>query len=172
MNKVKCKSMPKAYYVSKKGDKKPTYRPRHKKHNFLKNWRIIKYYITRKYEINTPTLEILLFLYDENIFTKKQFFSFSKLIDWDKRRFSDMVLQGYIKTWREGKRFQHEALYELSQKSKLICSHTYKKLTQEEEISENPYRNPIFSKKAGYMDKKYREIIRKMNSATRGGSQT
>lgn len=164
--------MRKAYYISKKGEKKPTYRPRHKKHNFLKNWRIIKYYITRKYEINTPTLEILLFLYDENIFTKEQFFSFSKLIDWDKRRFSDMVTNGYIKTWREGKKYHYQTLYELSQKSKLICSHTYKKLTQEEEISENPYRNPIFSKSAGYMDKKYREIIKKMNLVSRGNSQT
>ena len=40
-----------------------------------------------------------------------------------------------------------------------------KKLTQEEIISENPYRNKIF-KGSNYTDKVYKNIIKKMNFKT------
>jgi hypothetical protein len=108
---------------------------------------------------------MILFLYDENIFTKDLFNDFSRTMSWDKRRFSEMIESGLIKKWRDRKETQNSNLWELTVKSKRICNHMYKKLTQEESISEDPYRNEIF-KGTTYMDKIYKNLIKKMNFRT------
>ena len=69
-----------------------------------------------------------------------------------------------IKKWRDRKQTQGQPI-RLTFKAKRICSHMYKKLTQEEIISENPYRNKIF-KGSNYTDKVYKNIIKKMNFKT------
>ena len=56
-------------------------------------------------------------------------------------------------------------MYELTPKAKRICVHTYKKLLGLELISEDPYRNKIM-KGDNYMDKVYRNLIKKMNQKT------
>jgi len=157
--------MYKRFYVAKKPRKTPTYQFRPRQHNFLKYWRVIKYYIKEKYEISGAELDMILFLYDENVFKKDTFNNFSQTMNWDKRRFSQMVKDGYIKKWRDRKETQRSNLWELTIKSKRICNHLYKKLMQEEIISEDPYRNEIFKGKS-YMDKVYKNIIKKMNSST------
>ena len=151
--------------VSKKRKNKIKYQPNHKKYNFLKYWRVVKYYIKNKYELSEPELEMLLFLYDEDLFSRETFNEFASTMSWDKRRFSEMKKRGYIKVWRERKQTQRSTLYELTFAAKRICDHTYKKLMREEIISENPYRNTIF-KGASYTDKIYKNIIKSMNSKT------
>ena len=75
-----------------------------------------------------------------------------------------MMDKGLIKQWRtDSGKYARGKLYELTHLGKSICSITYKKLTQEELISENPRLNPIF-KKETYTDKVYRSIIEKMNA--------
>jgi hypothetical protein len=149
-------------YVKKKPKNTPVYQFREKTFNFLKYHRIVKYYIKSKYEISESELDMILFLYDENIFTKDLFNDFSRTMSWDKRRFSEMIESGLIKKWRDRKETQNSNLWELTVKSKRICNHMYKKLTQEESISEDPYRNEIF-KGTTYMDKIYKNLIKKMN---------
>ena len=161
--------MYKRFYVTKKPRKTPTYQFRPRQHNFLKYWRVIKYYIKEKYEISSTELDMILFLYDENVFTKKTFNDFSQTMSWDKKRFTEMIKDGYIKKWRDRKETQRSNLWELTIKSKRICNHLYKKLMQEEIISEDPYRNEIFKGKS-YMDKIYKNIIKKMNSNTQSRS--
>ena len=157
--------MYKRFYLKKKPKKTYEYQYRPRQHNFLKYWRVVKYYIKEKYQISEPEIEMLLFLYDENVFSKKDFNWFSATMSWDKKRFSKMVDDGYIKIWRNRKETQKSSLYELTIKSKRICNHLYKKLMQEEIISEDPYRNEIFKGKS-YMDKIYKSVIKKMNSST------
>ena len=70
-----------------------------------------------------------------------------------------------IKEWRPGKeQYAKAKMFELSHKAKSICSLTYKKLLQEETISENAVSIPIF-KKESYMDKVYKNVIEKMNKS-------
>jgi hypothetical protein len=157
--------MYKRFYVAQKPRKTPTYQYRPREYNFLKYWRVVKYYIKEKYQISGTELDMILFLYDEKLFTKDLFNGFAKTMSWDKSRFSSMVKSGYIKKWRDRKESQRSNLYELTIKSKRICNHLYKKLMQEEIISENPYRNEIFKGKS-YMDKIYKDVIKKMNSKT------
>lgn len=157
--------MYKRFYVSKKPKKTPTYQARPRQYNFLKYWRVIKYYVKNKYELTEAEIDMILFLYDENVFTKDMFNDFADTMSWDKNRFSSMVEDGYIKKWRDRKETQRSNLWMLTIKSKRICNHLYKKLMQEETISEDPYRNEIF-KGNTYMDKVYKNVIKKMNSST------
>lgn len=136
---------------------------RERQHNFLKHWRVVRYWAKRKYDITDTDLEILLYLYDLDLFTRKQFKSFEGLLSWDKTRFNTLVDKGYIIQWREDKTRRQAKLYTLSVAAKRMCTTVYKKLLQEEHIPENKVNNPIFQGN-NYADKMYRKAIRKMNA--------
>ena len=157
--------MYKRLYVKKKPNKTPVYQFREKDFTFLKYHRVVRYYIKNKYEISGSELDMILFLYDENVFTKDVFNDFARTMSWDKSRFSQMVKDGLIRKWRDRKETQRSNLWELTIKAKRICNHMYKNLTRQEVISEDPYRNEIFKGKS-YMDKIYKDMIKKMNSKT------
>ncbi len=40
-------------------------------HDYLKYWKVIKYWAKRKYSITTGELELMLFLYSEHLFNKR-----------------------------------------------------------------------------------------------------
>lgn len=157
--------------MKKRPKKTPVFKPSEREFNFLKNIRVVRYYIQKRYDLTHPELEMLLYLYDENIFDKDLFNQFANSMSWDRSRFSNLMDRGLIKIWRKGKVAQHKELYELTQKAKRICSHTYKKLLGEELISEDPYRNKIM-KGESYSDKIYRSLIKKMNYKTSSASHS
>ena len=41
--------------------------------DYLKYWRVIKYWAKRKYNISTEDLEMMLFIYSEHLFNKTKF---------------------------------------------------------------------------------------------------
>lgn len=132
-------------------------------HNQLKYWRIVRYWAKKKYSLTTEQLEILLYLYDQSLFSKSDFNEFEGLLPWDKTRFQEFIKQGLIIVWRDHVGYKKQAkMYTLSVKSKRICNSIYKKLHQEEKIPENPHNNPVFRGK-GYADKMYRKLMKKMN---------
>jgi len=133
------------------------------RHNFLKNWRTVKYHVKRKYGISDPDVDILLYLYDEDYFTKKQFDEISSLMKWESLRFYRLRKDGFITVFRAaGETKDRRILYDLSQKSKIIVSGIYKKLLGEEPISMDPAKTPVM-KGDTYMDKVYRAAIKRMN---------
>lgn len=135
-----------------------------KQHNYLKYWRVVRYWAHRKYGLSTEQIEMLLYLYDQPLFSRTDFKTFEGLLSWDKTRLKEFVDKGLIIVWREHVGYKKQAkMYELSTKSKRICSSIYKKLTQEEHIPENPTNNPVF-KGTGYADKMYRKLMKQMNS--------
>jgi len=137
-----------------------TYDRKTPSNDYLKYWRVVRYWVKAKYGLTTPDLEMLLFLYSEQIFTKDKFSEFKEIMSWDKNRFERLRQEGWIIVWkkREGK---SKALYEVSHKGKKVIGMVYKKLNGEE-ISE---RNPLFLKSANYMDKVYRNMIIEMNKS-------
>lgn len=142
--------------------------PRERENNFLKYYRVVRYYIKRKYEISAMELDMLLYLYDMPYFRKEDFNYYGNTMSWDKKRFFEMVNKGLIKEWRPGgEKYGRAKLWELSHKAKTICMLTYKKILSEEPISEEPRSNPIF-KKSNYTDKIYKKVIEKMNRARAG----
>lgn len=159
--------MIKRVYIKRKDKGKNVYTKREKQYSFLKYWRPVKYYIKRKYKLSEAELEMILYLYDADVFTKDDFNEFASMLAWDKERFSKMMDRGLIRMWRDGQR-KVAHLYELTQQAKLICNQTYKKLMQDEHISEDPYQNEMM-KGESYSDKIYRNIIKKMNAKKKEG---
>jgi hypothetical protein len=127
--------------------------------DFLKHWRVVRFYIKKKYNIGQADLDILLFLYSEGRFTRQIFNEYSQIVSWDRKRFKRLVDSGWIITWRKshGRSF---SIYELSHQAKMMISKAYKILLGEEEIPESIKRNPLLKNNAKYLDKVHRNIIK------------
>lgn len=145
---------------------KEYYNRRMPKDNWLKYFRVVRYYISKKHNLSLPNLEMLLFLYSEGLFSRSDFSEFEQIMSWDKKRFEKLRQDGWIIMWRKAKGSE-PALYEISRKAKQVLSSMYKKLSGEESISENKYLNPIFAADADYMDKVYRRAIKRLNQEQR-----
>jgi len=47
-------------------------------HDYMKYWRVIRYWAKAKYKIGTPDIDMLFFLYSEQIFNKSKFKEFEE----------------------------------------------------------------------------------------------
>ncbi len=131
-----------------------------KVNDYLKYWRVIRYFIKSKYGLNTADLDMLLFLYSEDIFSKEKFDEFDNLLSWNEDRFNRLLRDGWIEVFRkEPKKFK--TLYDLSYKSQRVISSIYKKLSGEEIPADK--NNRMFAKNVKYSDKVYRNMIIEMN---------
>ena len=130
--------------------------------DYLKYWRVIRYYVKAKYNISTGELDMLLFLYSEDYFSKDKFNEFDELLSWNVNRFDKLLRDGWIEVFRK-RAGKTKGLYELSYKSKRMINSIYKKLNGEE-IAETAHSNPLFRNDASYMDKVYRNMIVEINN--------
>ena len=130
--------------------------------DYLKYWKVVRQWARSKHKLSTSEIEMILFLYSEGPFKRKAFDEFNEIMSWDKRRFENLLKQGWIVVWRERKG-REATLYELSYKSKRLCASIYKKLNKEESVSELETKNPMFRYDAKYSDKVYRKMIKRMN---------
>ena len=133
--------------------------------DYLKYWRVVRYFIKAKYNLSQADLDIILFLYSEKYFSKDKFAEFDKLISWNVNRFDNLLRDGWIEVFRkyDGKR---KGVYQLSYKAKRVVSSIYKKLSGEE-ITTSLSSNPLFAKNVSYSDKVYRNMIKEMNEFIR-----
>lgn len=129
--------------------------------DYLKYWRVIRYWVKAKYNIGTPELEMLLFLYSEQMFTKSRFQEFETIMSWDTKRFNNLLRDGWLQVFRR-RSGKNATLYELSYKGKSLVRTVYRKLNGEE-VGESPNINPLFRLDASYMDKMQRKMIKEMN---------
>jgi len=147
------------------------------KSDYLKYWRVIRQFIKSKYGLTQADLDMLLFLYTEDYFSKDKFQEFNELLSWDVTRFDRLRRDKWIEVFRKnmGKR---KALYTLSYKTKRMIDSLYKKLNGEEiptspkklngeEIPTSPSKNPMFKRNVKYSDKVYRNFIKEMNASIR-----
>jgi hypothetical protein len=135
--------------------------------DYLKYWRVIRYFIKAKYDLTTADLDMLLFLKSEPKFSKDKFDEFDELLSWDKNRFEKLKQEGWIEVFRVGnKAGQRRALYQLSYKAQRMLTSLYKKLSGEE-IPTSQSSNPMFAKNVSYTDKVYRNFILELNDYIR-----
>jgi hypothetical protein len=132
------------------------------KSDYLKYWKVVRQWARTKYNIGTADIEMMLFLYSEGLFNKKQFEEYNEIMSWDRNRFHDLLNDKWIIVWRKRKGSQ-STLYELGFKGKRLCSTIYRKLNKEETVSEDRRQNPMFEPSADYSDKVFRKMIKKMN---------
>lgn len=130
--------------------------------DYLKFWRVIRYYMKAKHELSQADLDILLFLYSEGYFGKEKFDYFSELVSWDKDRFDSLLRRAWLERFRR-RGTDGRALYCLSDKAKKVIRDIYRKL-EGEEIPTSLSYNPMFLKNVSYNDKVYRNMILQMNA--------
>jgi hypothetical protein len=133
--------------------------------DYLKYWRVIRYFIKAKYGLSQADLDILLFLHTEKYFDKNDFDEFNELVSWDKNRFENLRKEGWIESFRKRKG-NRRAVYQLSYKAQRVITSIYKKL-EGQEIPESASSNPLFLKNVSYNDKVYRNYIKKLNKSIR-----
>ena len=69
--------------------------------NYLKYWRVIRYFIKSKYNLTQADLDILIFLFDEGYFSKDKFKEFDELLSWNVNRFDNLLRDGWIEVFRK-----------------------------------------------------------------------
>tara|TARA_R110000782_G_scaffold69312_1_gene139471 strand:+ start:4117 stop:4698 length:582 start_codon:yes stop_codon:yes gene_type:complete len=138
--------------------KQPTY-------DYLKYFRIVRYWAKRTHGVGLADIEMLFFLYSEKLFKRTDFNEYEEIFSWDVNRFQALLSDGWISVWRKPKGSE-ASLYEVSYKGKRLMVSIYKKLSGEEKISETAQKNPIFKKDSPYTDKVYRRAIKEMNIST------
>jgi hypothetical protein len=143
------------------------------KSDYLKFWRVVRYYIKAKHGLTESDLDILLFLYSEGYFDKDKFSEFDNLISWNKNRFEDLRQAGWIEVFRKRDvSKKKKAIYQLSFKGNNVVKEIYNKLNGEE-IPTSLAHNPMYDRNASFNDKVYRHFIKLMNLSlqkTRRGS--
>lgn len=129
--------------------------------DYLKFWRVIRYYMKMKHGLSQADLDVILFLYSEGYFSKDKFDEYAQIVSWSKDRFKDLHRDGWIETFRR-RSFNGKALYQLSYKATRMVLDIYRKLNGEE-IPTSLAANPMFHKNVSYSDKVYRNMIILMN---------
>ena len=64
------------------------------KSDYLKYWRVVRYYVKAKYNLSQADLDILLFLYSESYFSRDKFAEFDSLLSWNETRFDKLLKDG------------------------------------------------------------------------------
>jgi len=131
--------------------------------DYLKYWRVVRYFVKAKYKLNQEDLEMLLFLYSEKYFDKGKFQEYNNLLSWNKNRFEKLRQNGWIEVFRKPIRSRGiKGIYALSYKAKRVIQLVYKRL-EGKEIATSNSKNPLFKKNVSYSDKVYRNMIIEMN---------
>jgi len=121
--------------------------------DFLKYYRVVKYFMKSKYELSDQDLEMLCFLLSEDLFSSQTFKEYNNIFPWDKDRFKSLLRRGWIEKWRkEGMDKNRWALYKVSRQGKRTLDIFYKMLNGEIDIPMNSSTNPIL-KSARFTDK-------------------
>lgn len=140
---------------------KPKYFFKEKASSYLKYLRVVRKYIQKKYELNLSELELILFLYDEQIFNEETFDGYAKTLGFTSfnwfEKFRD---RGIIKKWIDQQGYK--SLYVLTQRYKIAMNKFYSHL-EGEAIPEKVAQNPLFSSTASFSDKMYSRLIKQMN---------
>ena len=68
--------------------------------DYLKYWRVVRYYIKSKHGLTQADLDVLLFLYSEKYFDKDKFQEFNELLSWDVKRFDKLLIEKWIEVFR------------------------------------------------------------------------
>ena len=134
-------------------------------HDCLKYWRVIRYFVKRKYGLSTADLDMLLFLYSEDIFSQKQFKEYNNLLSWDRHRFKRLLDNEWIEIFRP-KTKRLKTMYSVTYKTQRMVDMVYKKLSGEE-IPMSQTSNPMFAKNVSYNDQVYKNMIIEMNKTIR-----
>jgi hypothetical protein len=144
------------------------------KSNYLKYWRVVKYYVKRRWDLSEADLDIILFLYSEDYFSRDRFEDFERVISWDSKRFKRLLTEGWITVFRQ-RSGKQKTLYQLSFRASQVVDFIYEKLNHS--VPFPPIKrkqNYVMRLKMGettyrYTDKLYQKMIEEMNAVVKEG---
>ena len=129
--------------------------------DYLKYYRVVRYYFCAKHKITYPDLELLFFLNSERYFSRDNFDKYNELFSWEDKKLYRLIKDGWVDTFRDNKNYRKK-IYKVSYKGVRMLDSFYKKLSGEE-IPEAHSNNPLFKRNVSYTDKVYRNMIKEMN---------
>lgn len=133
----------------------------YKGYDFLENLLTVRTYIQKHYDIDFPTLELLLKLMGMKVFTRAEYGAVPK--DFGFNRFNTFLELGYINLVSDHYDVE-KRLFSLNTKAKNIVVNFYAHLSGEKKIPEDGRNNPMFNKKKQVAyDKKKVELIKRLN---------
>ena len=112
--------------------------------DYMKYYRVAKYWMRERYGISNSDLEALLFLYSEVFFSKTKFKQYENIFSWERSRFDRLIRDKWVSNWRKAAPGQH-AIYEVSLKGKRALVSFYKKLEGSEPYPTTKNRNPLLN---------------------------
>lgn len=131
--------------------------------DFLKYYRLVSRWACKINELSQADLELLFYLDPIKLFTIQDFQDGTLYYSWDKKRFYRLQSQGWLEKVHIGNgRLGDHNKYKVSSKGKRLIRRIYKILCGMEDLPESARRNQIM-KGDSYIDKVYRNAIRKMN---------
>lgn len=131
-------------------------------YDFLQYRSIVYHWATKKYEITTKKLDLILFLYPQGPFSSTRFYSACKIHTIVCRRwFQEFQREGFIIVRRKAyPRKRQYALYCLSKKASDMCSRLHNILVGDEKIPD--WANPLAAKDIT-ANKYYMDHIKELN---------
>ena len=123
--------------------------------DYLKYYRVVRYYFCAKHKITYPDLELLFFLNSERYFSRDNFDKYNELFSWEDKKLYRLIKDGWVDTFRDNKNYRKK-IYKVSYKGVRMLDSFYKKLSGEE-IPEAHSNNPLL-KETYHILTKYIEI--------------
>lgn len=139
------------------------------KSNYLKYWRVVRHFAKRKWDLSEADLDVLLFLYSEDYFSRDRFEEFETIISWDSKRFKRLLTEGWITVFRPRSGNQ-KTLYQMSFKASQVVDFIYEKLNHSVPFPPIKRKQHYVTRlKMGertfrYSDRIYQKMIQEMNA--------
>lgn len=129
--------------------------------DYLKYFKVVRFWVRAKFEVDLDDLEFLMFLNSERVFNKKRLKMAEVGMRWDPKRLENMIKRGLIGMLRE----KPTKLYALTPHARHIINSVYRKLEGKEPINTNARSNPMYAAKAPYSYRRYRKQANELNDA-------
>jgi len=135
-----------------------------RKHDYMKYYRVARFYMKEKYGLSQMDLEVLLYLFSEKYFTVIKFKEYTRHFDWSKELLPRLKRNGWVELFKPRAKYR-EAVYRITLKASRAMM-TFYNLLEGKEFSDSRH-NPMFRGDAGYVDRAHQGIIKRINKEIR-----
>lgn len=132
-------------------------------YDFLENLHFVRHYIMKRYDIRLEILEMLLYFYPKQCFTRTDFMAYPRFYNVRKPQY--LVDKNYFNIVSAGITVGEPTnIYTLSPRSKRIVHKMYKLLSGETKIPIDKTNNPMALASSSELDKQRMEVIYKLSA--------
>lgn len=147
--------------------KKPVLLFNEKEFDFLKFYAIVKRWAMYIYELTYDEMELLMYFYSEQTFTKREFNLFTRHIVHQKKNINNFIEKGLVEeleNYNKDVKIDLNKIYKLTFRAQRIIASIYKKMTLTEDIDEYSGNNKLFVEySTSFSQKNTAKLIMEMN---------